>query len=260
MERFGMASLPAVTDRSYLGACLANLGDFEAAAAADDAVALATAANHPYSIVMAYFGAGRWRSLRGDFDAAIPWLDHALALCRVQHYYAFSLVGSWAGLAYAHCDRVADGVALLEVSLQHEERLQFMPYRARTLTMLGEAYLLAGRPEDALRAGQQGLAVSRLTRQRQFEAMALRLIGEVCAVGDPTTAEQSFRQALALATRLELRPLLARCRLELGILHRRCGRPADARAELTAASEMLRAMGMTYWLRRAVAEVDSLEG
>ncbi len=52
-----------------------------------------------------------------------------------------------------------------------------------------------------------------------------------------------------------MRPLQAHCHLGLGTLHRRAGRPDDARAELSTAVEMLRAMEMTHWLPRAEAEL-----
>ena len=63
-------------------------------------------------------------------------------------------------------------------------------------------------------------------------------------------AEASYRQALALADELGMRPLLAHCHCGLGILYNRIGRPEQARAELSAAIELYRAMEMTFWLER----------
>ena len=64
-------------------------------------------------------------------------------------------------------------------------------------------------------------------------------------------AETFYRQALALADELRMRPLLAHCPLGLGILYNRMGCPEQARAELSAAIELYRAMEMTFWLNRA---------
>jgi tetratricopeptide (TPR) repeat protein len=257
-KRFGMASMPAVTDRSYLGLRFASLGDFCGAVAADEAIEIAVAADHPYSVAMAYFGAGRWRALRGDFGEAIPWLERALDACRRHGFYAFSVVGGWAGLAHGHCGRAADGVALLEEALAHEEASRFMPDRARTLTLLGEAYPLAGRPEDALRAGQQALFVSRVTGQQQFEAMALRLLGDIHAQGDPPNvmeAEQALRHALTLAEPRGMRPLVAHCHLGLGKLYRRTGKRQEAEEHLATATTMYREMDMRFWLEKAETEL-----
>jgi tetratricopeptide (TPR) repeat protein len=259
-QRFGMASMPAVTDRSYLGVCRASLGDFRGAAAADEAIEIATAADHPYSIAMAQFGAGRWRALQGDFHQAIPWLERALEACRRQQFYAFSVIGGWVGLAYAHCGRAAEGVALLEESLAREQAASFMPDRARTLTFLGEAYLLAGRSEDALRAGHQALSVTRVTRQPQFEAMALRLLGDVHLHRDPLVpeAERDFSEALVLAEARGLQPVVARCHLGLGMLHRSIGNRSEAQRDLSTARDLLRSMEMALWLEQADTELAAL--
>ena len=55
-----------------------------------------------------------------------------------------------------------------------------------------------------------------------------------------------------------MRPLLAHCRLGLGTLYRRVGRGEEARAELSAAVELLRAMEMTRWLGRAEVELATM--
>ena len=48
-----------------------------------------------------------------------------------------------------------------------------------------------------------------------------------------------------------MRPLAARCRLGLGLLHQRAGERQRAREDLAAASAMFGAMGMTRWLAQA---------
>jgi hypothetical protein len=45
-----------------------------------------------------------------------------------------------------------------------------------------------------------------------------------------------------------MRPLVAHCHLGLGILYAKTGRREQAHAELAAASELYRAMEMTFWL------------
>ena len=53
---------------------------------------------------------------------------------------------------------------------------------------------------------------------------------------------------MALAGELGSRPLVARCHLGLGQLHRRA---APAREHLTSAIALLREMRMPYWLAEA---------
>jgi hypothetical protein len=66
-------------------------------------------------------------------------------------------------------------------------------------------------------------------------------------------AEASYRQALALAEELGMRPLQAHCHRGLGTLYGRVGRVQRARAELSTAIALYRAMEMTFWLPQAEA-------
>ena len=50
-----------------------------------------------------------------------------------------------------------------------------------------------------------------------------------------------------------MRPLQAHCHLGLGTLYVQTGRPEPARAELTTAIALYRAMEMTFWLPQAEA-------
>ncbi len=97
--------------------------------------------------------------------------------------------------------------------------------------------------------------------ERGFEAYALRLVGEIISRCDPPDFEQAeshYRQAMALADDLEMRPLVAHCRLGLGRLYRRTGDSSRASEHLTAAATMYREMDMRFWLERAEAELRGL--
>jgi hypothetical protein len=67
-----------------------------------------------------------------------------------------------------------------------------------------------------------------------------------------------YRDALALAVELGMRPLIAHCHLGLGKLYRRKGKREQAREHVTTATAMYREMGMTYWLEQAESEVTKL--
>ena len=72
-------------------------------------------------------------------------------------------------------------------------------------------------------------------------------------------AEAHYRQALALADELGMRPLLAHCHLGLGTLYAKIGRREQARAALSTAIELYRAMDMTFWLPQAEAALAQVE-
>jgi hypothetical protein len=50
-----------------------------------------------------------------------------------------------------------------------------------------------------------------------------------------------------------MQPLVARCHLALGKLHRALGKTASADEHIAAATQQFRQMGMAYWLERAGA-------
>jgi len=73
-------------------------------------------------------------------------------------------------------------------------------------------------------------------------------------------AEHHYRQALALADELGMRPLVAHCHRGLGTLYATLGRQEQARSELSTAIEMYRTMDMIFWLPEAEAALAQVEG
>jgi len=128
--------------------------------------------------------------------------------------------------------------------------------QARLLSALGEAHLRAGRLEEASTLAARALELARTYQQRSHEAYALRLLGEIALHSKPPDSEPAeayYRQAIALASELGMRPLLAHCHLGLGTLYATTGQREQAHAELSAAIDFYRAMDMTFWLPQAEA-------
>jgi hypothetical protein len=65
---------------------------------------------------------------------------------------------------------------------------------------------------------------------------------------------------LVLAEALGMCPLQAHCHLGFGQLYAKSGRMLQARAELTTAIDLYRAMEMIYWLPQAEAALTGVEG
>jgi len=127
---------------------------------------------------------------------------------------------------------------------------------------LGEARALAGRLEEAHAFAEQTLALARAHQERGHQAYALHLLGEIAARCDPpavASAEASYQQALAGAEELGMRPLQAHCHRGLGTLYSRVGREQQARAALSTAIALYRAMEMTFWLPQAEAVLAHVE-
>ena len=129
------------------------------------------------------------------------------------------------------------------------------------LVYLGEAYVLAGRLEDALESAGRALTLARERGQRPYEAWALRILAEVTARRDPPAhTDGYYRDALALAEELGMRPLVAHCHLGLGKLYRVTGKQEQAMEHFTTATTMYRDMDMQFWLEQAEAEMRELAG
>jgi tetratricopeptide (TPR) repeat protein len=162
------------------------------------------------------------------------------------------------GHVYAWSGRTEEGVSCLQQALTAYESAGFGYYHSLSVAQLGEAYLLADRVEDARACADRAVMLARTRGERGYEAYALRLVGEIAARCDAPNFEQAegnYRQAMALAEELGMRPLVGHCHLGLGKLHRRTGDLVGAREHLTAAATMYREMGMGFWLEKAEAEL-----
>ena len=116
--------------------------------------------------------------------------------------------------------------------------------------------------EEAHRLAQRVLADVRNLKAQGMEAWALWLLGEIAMHRDPldvASAEAHYQQALALAEELGMRPLVTHCHLGLGTLYVKTGQREQARAELSTATKMYRAMEMTFWLPQAEAALAQVE-
>jgi class 3 adenylate cyclase/tetratricopeptide (TPR) repeat protein len=259
-ERFGQAALPAVYARTLLALSLGELGEFpESTARADEAIQIAEALDHPFSLGLAFHGTGRLHVCHGDPQRAIAVLERGLDLCRARVVgYWVPLICSSLGVAYVMCGRLAETVPLLEQALEGLPSAQMMIYQPLLLVSVSEICLLAGRTDEASRHAEQAVRVSRERMDRGTQAHAFRLLGETASHRDPPDAEQAagyYRQALTLATDLGMRPLVAHCHLGLGKLYRRTGEREQARDHLTTATTMYREMDMRFWLEQAEAEM-----
>jgi len=100
--------------------------------------------------------------------------------------------------------------------------------------MLGEALILAGRPDEALAALDEGLDEARTRGEHICEPELHRLRGVALQGRDDAAAEQAFRDALRLGGEQQARSLTLRAALGLARLMAGQGRRAEAAAVLRA--------------------------
>ena len=259
-ERFELAQYPALGARHRLAWCLAELGEFaEGTVLGEESVRLAEALGRPFDLAYALSDVGRLYLRWGDLSKAIAVLERGLGLCRTQELPGITIQTIWPlGAAYTLGGRAGEAVPLLEHAVAWDRSARGRIFETVLLSHLSEAYLANSQIQDAVQAAQQALDRALEYGERGSQAYALRILGAIAAQRLPPElreAETPYRQALALATDLGMRPLQARCHLGLGKLYRRLGHSDEARAELSTAISMLRELGMTLWLPEAEAEL-----
>jgi class 3 adenylate cyclase/tetratricopeptide (TPR) repeat protein len=264
-ERTGVVVFPAVDSRAFLARALAERGVFdEGDAHGHEAIRIAEALDHPYSIVWACLGLAYLHSLRGDLSQAARLLERAVALCREWNIAIWiPLATASLGHVYASSGRLAEGMSWLQQGLTAFESAGNGLFHSISVAQLGEAYLLADRVEDARACADRAVRLAHERGERGYEAWALRLLGEIASHQsrpDVAAAEAHYGAAVALADELGMRPLQAHCHRGLGTLYAKIGRLEQARAELSTAIEWYRAMAMTFWLPQAEAALARVEG
>jgi len=262
-EHFGLAALPAVYSRTWMVWSLAEIGEFsEAISCGQQEVEIADAAGHPLSRVNAYFGIGYAYLRQGALPMAINALEDGFKLCQsLTVPFWLPVATSLLGHAHAVSGHLAEAIPLLEEAVERAAAMARRVDQSLWSLHLSEAYMTAGRTQDARRLATSAVALAQRHGERGNEAHALRVYAEIASRSEPTeivTSEDSYRTAAAIATELGMRPLVAHCHLGLGKHYRRTGKVDQAKEHLITATTMYREMDMRFWLEKAGAEMGEL--
>ena len=256
------SALFASWTHTWLALTLSSLGRFvDARAHAQEALRIAEGADHPFTLAEALTGVGSVFLDQGDLDRAIEALERARSVIRAWHLRPWAVFARL-GYACTLSGQLVEARALFDELVPYATTMSSMGVgQAMQLAWLGEADLFEGRLEDALQRAQEALALSRRHEERSHEAWSLRLLGEIASQRHPPAVETAngyYREALALAGDLGMRPLVAHCHAHLGTLLRKAGEREQAREHLTAATTMYRDMDMRFWLNHAETEMAEL--
>jgi DNA-binding SARP family transcriptional activator len=258
-ESFGLPGPASVLDRIWLVMSLAQLGRFaEAAEHEGEALRLAEPTRHGYTVGWAHLGAGMLHTLKGDWLTARSLIEHGIALLRagnVAILLPFAAALSARVLAQLGERRDAlDRLQEAEQLLERQTASGIVVGRNAASYMLGHACLLLDRLDEARSLGERAVE----SPSHPYTTHARHLLGDIAAHPDRFDAERSeahYREALALAERRSLRPLVAHCHLGLGRLYRRTGKREQAQEHLDTATTLYREMDMRFWLEHAESEV-----
>ncbi len=261
-KQFGLTSVAAVAARSSLARSLAELGRFaEGERVGTEAIRLAKDLAHPFSQVYAAREVGLFHIRSGDFERAIELLEDGVRQCEAtSNQVLFPISAAGLGYALVLAGRIDGGLQWLETAAERALGMDLMVRLSLQLSWLGEAYLAAGRPADALDQGVRALELARRYDERGHRGWALRLLGEVhrLSASDVAAAEAFYNEALSLAETLHMRVLAAHCRLGIGLLYQASERGQEAARALRSSFRLFEQMGASIWLHRAKAAADGI--
>jgi DNA-binding winged helix-turn-helix (wHTH) protein/predicted ATPase len=190
--------------RYFKALSLALAGEDERARSmADDAIAMAQGLDDPFSLALSLYFASATAQVLGDTTLAARRaeasgrlaMEHDLAMPKA---WSTGIIG-WCAAENGDPER---GAALLTESiagLNAAHSRHFMPY---LLGLLAQVYIDHGRDADALKAVEEGLALTDEEGERFYRAELHRLRGELFArssEGKKHLARKAFRDAIELA-------------------------------------------------------------
>jgi tetratricopeptide (TPR) repeat protein len=254
---------PAVASHAMAAWYLAELGEFSRARAFGQEAVRRGEALQRYGLTLALFHLGGAYLRQGEVPQAVATLERCRDLCETNDYrFYLPWASARLGAACLLAGRVADSVALLKRTVEIDAARTSQAEVSLWCGWLAEAYLATGQHSEANALAARALDLAVGHGERGNQGWTLRLQAELAARQASNDvverAEALYRQGLALAEELEMRPLQAHCHLGLGELYGRGSRTREARAELGMALEMLRAMGMTFWVPQAEAALARL--
>jgi class 3 adenylate cyclase/tetratricopeptide (TPR) repeat protein len=262
-ERFYGIGLASVQSRTWSVLSHAELGNFaEGLAEGEEGIRIAERLSNSYDLVHISFGVGLLHLRKGDLPRAAAVLERGLALCHASSIrLVLPILTAYLGYTYLLSGRIKEALPLLEQAVVEATTIKMTFIHSLRIAYLAEAHLAGGETDLAVELGQRSLALSREYRERGHEAWALRLLGEIAShpdQPDAAPAEDYYRQALAIANELGMRPLSAHCHLGLGKFYRRSGKQDAAYEHLAAAAAMYREMDMRFWLEQTEAELSGV--
>jgi tetratricopeptide (TPR) repeat protein len=251
-EHFGIAVPVSMFDRAWLIMSLAELGRFDEAAKYEaEAIKIADTTEHAYTIGWAHFAASVPHLLKGDWTRAHTLVEHWIATIRqgnVALHLPWALAASaWALAQMGEADQALEHVQEAEEHLERQAAHGIVSHRGWAYHAAGRACLVLGRFDKARDLAERAVGTSQ--NQPGFAAHALHLLGDLASQSrrfDPENSAAHYREALTLAQKHGMRPLIAHCHLGLGKVHSRTGK-AEAHKNLATAAAMYREMDMTFW-------------
>src|SRR5262249_41102992 len=259
-KRLLAVTIPAyIGAASWLGYSLTLIGDLERALLySDRAAAAADESDHPQAQAIAYTLRVVPLLYGGQVGTAVALGESALRLCETKALLVWLPAAvATLGWALSAAGRVKEGVEHLERGAAMMETIGVLSNLSRVHVWWAEALLAAGRRLEARRTVERGLEFARTYGERGYEAEALHTLARtlVAEAGtDVRSVAAHYEQALQLADKLGMSPLVGRCHLGLGRMYASANDARQARAHFDRAAGIFHSLGLHLWLTEAQAD------
>jgi predicted ATPase len=255
----GMNEDPYIATLANLAETLTRLGYLDQARLQiRGALSEARRLNHSLTlaIVLAF-------AILADLIIRSPEQKHAQELLDISkehgfpHYLSLALIQR--GSLLIELGQAQEGLTLMIRGLTEYRSTGALMYVTTSLAQLAQGYALLGRPVDGLNCLAEAAQIIERTEERIGEAELHRLQGDLLnAIGDRTAAEQSYRQALAVARRQSAKLFEVRAATSMARLWRDQGKRDQARELLAPVYGWFTEGFDTRDLRDAKALLDEL--
>jgi tetratricopeptide (TPR) repeat protein len=182
-------------------------------------------------------------SFKGDGQNTIIHAERAIQYCEEAEYlHVLGNCWLWFGLGHFFAGNAGAAKKYVEKGLTIQNQVGNTNLLSCYFLSLAMIHFTAGERKDAEQCAREALKLSEANFEQQFEAYSRIWLGRISG----KTAE--IVEAIDLCEALNLKPFSAQGYLFLGESCLNANRNTEARENLKKAEEMLREMGMDYWL------------
>jgi tetratricopeptide (TPR) repeat protein len=217
-ERFGLVSIAAAAARSALARTLGELLQFDRGRVlASEAMSIAERYGHPFTLLYVTQEVGILYLRAGDLGEAARVLSigHRLALTMPVNLLRPAVM-SELGATLVESGQLAEGMDLLERSLDCARSLRLRPQFGQQLGYLARGHLLAGDTDRARALAQEALECTLAYNERGDEAWIRYLLAEIAEQSDPAEGRSMLAEVRRLAKRRGYATLVKMCQEKLG--------------------------------------------
>ena len=258
----GLPGRPLVMSLYWIAISKAEIGEFQEAEEVARRMLADENGPQPFDSVYAQTALGFVQLVRGELEAALEFSAKALEMADENDIKLLvPVLASQVGWLLAQLRQPDKGLTLARRAIQTAEAIGVQAGRSRWCARLAETCMLAGDMTEATRHVQTAIALAERGAEFAYLCSALRLRGTIaCRSGHLESGRSDLERATAIAERLAIGPMVAKCLLDMGYLESSALNPAKAQFLIRDAVAGFRRYRMTTWEYRAEQELARLGG